>query len=130
MAFKKTACATVRDVQPYIEGVAKNLADRIWGPKGPPWGTKLTELEDLVVAIRAVLSEKMLEQAVKRQAAESAERPAEFRDCPSCGGVTQHRDPEPRLMKTRGGEAEWQEPHEYCPRCRRAFFPSVEKSGD
>jgi NADH pyrophosphatase NudC (nudix superfamily) len=130
MAFKKTSSATVNDVQPYLEGVAKNLADRIWGPKGPPWGTKLTELEDVVVAIREFLSEKMLEQAVKRQAAESLERSAEFRACPSCGGVTQQRDPEARLVKTRCGEAEWQEPHEYCPRCRRAFFPSVEKSGD
>lgn len=130
MAFTKTTDSTVSDVRPYLEGVAKNLADRVWGPQGPPWGTKLTELEDLVVAIREVLSEKMLQQALKRQAAESTGRPAEFRDCPGCSGAAEERDPEPRLMKTRGGEAEWQEPHEYCRRCRRAFFPSVEESGD
>lgn len=130
MAFTKTTSATVSDVQPYLEGIAKNLADRIWGPQGPPWGTKLAELEDIVVAIREVLSEKMLQQALKRQAAESSGRAADWGDCPGCGGVTEPRAPEPRLVQTRGGAAEWPEPHEYCPRCRRAFFPSVEKSGD
>lgn len=130
MAFKKATPAVVDEVRPYLEGVAKNLADRIWGPKGPPWGTKLTELEDLVVAIREVLSTEMLEQGLNRQAADAAERPAEYRDCPSCGGQTRSCAPEPNFKQTRGGEVEWQEPHEYCPRCRRAFFPSVEKSGD
>jgi hypothetical protein len=130
MAFKKVASAAVDEVRPYLEGVAKNLADRLWGPNGPPWGTKLSEMEDLVVAIREVLSTEMLEQGLKRQAADAAERPAEYRDCPSCSGQTRSCDPEPNLKQTRGGEVEWQEPHQYCPRCRRAFFPSVEESGD
>jgi hypothetical protein len=29
--------AAVEQVQPYIEGVAKNLVDRIYGPDGLPW---------------------------------------------------------------------------------------------
>ena len=130
MAFKKATSAVVDEVRPYLQGVAKNLADRLWGPTGPPWGTKMTDLEDLVVAIREVLSTEMLEQGLERQAADAAERPAEFRDCPSCGGQTTSRDPEPAFKQSRGGEVEWQEPHEHCPRCRRAFFPSVEKLGD
>jgi NADH pyrophosphatase NudC (nudix superfamily) len=130
MAFVKQKSSVPDSVRPYLEGVAKNLADRLWGPNGPPWGTSLSELEDLVVSLRQILSEQMLHVALQRQAAEDTPRSAEFRDCPSCGKPTESREPEPRLVNTRGGEAEWQEPHAYCPRCRRAFFPSVQKLGD
>ncbi|HEY2910105.1 MAG TPA: hypothetical protein VGI99_07655 [Gemmataceae bacterium] len=30
---------------------------------------------------------------------------------------------------TRGGEAVWQEPREFCRRCRRDFFPSDQEPG-
>src|SRR3984893_2292441 len=61
MARAKKRSPEVEEIRALVEGVAKNLADRIWGPKGPKWGTKLTQLEDLVVEIRDILSEKMLE---------------------------------------------------------------------
>jgi hypothetical protein len=108
--------------------VAKNLVDRLYGPDGPPWGTKLTELEDIVVAVREALSEKMLAQALERQAA--TERPEAFQSCSGCGGPVEGRDPEPRIVQTRGGGAIWSEPQEYCRKCRQSFFPSVEESGD
>jgi hypothetical protein len=130
MAFAKTVESTVADLDTYIEGVAKSIADRVWGAKGPAWGTKLTEVEEIAVAVRESLSKKVLEQAAKRQAATSDERLEEFRDCPQCGGATRKDEPEPRIVMTRGGEIEWQEPKEHCPRCRRAFFPSVQRIGD
>lgn len=130
MAFTKTVESKVAECDMYLDGVAKNLADRLFGADGPAWGTKLSELEEIVVTIRDSLSKKMLEQATKRQAATSVERPEEFRNCPQCGGPTRKGDPEPRIVETRGGEIEWQEPKEHCPRCRRAFFPSVERTGD
>src|SRR5260370_4118443 len=68
MARKKKVPAAVEPVQAYIEGVAKNLVDRIYGPQGLPWGTKLTELEDAVIAVRDALSAKMLAQSLERQA--------------------------------------------------------------
>lgn len=129
MAMVNSTSAAVDELRPVLEGLAKNLADRLWGPAGPPWGTKLSALEDLVVAVRQVISEKMLHEALQRQSAGTADRPAEYLVCPGCGGPMRERDPEPRLVKTRGGEAEWQEPREHCTRCRRAFFPSVEESG-
>ena len=128
MAFIKKTPAAVDEVRPYLHGVAKHLVDRIWGPRGPAWGTKLTEMEDLLVAIQEVLTERMLTQALQRQALDPAtERPSEYQQCPGCAGATQADDPEPRLVHTRGGEAEWQEPRDFCRRCRRAFFPSVEE---
>ena len=130
MAFKKAGSAIVDAVRPELEGFAKILADRLWGAKGPAWGTTLTEIEDIVVAVRDALGEKMLHNALQRQAAESAERPVEFRHCHRCGLPTDPREPEPRFVQTRGGGGDWQEPHEHGTRCRRAFSPSVEKPGD
>ena len=130
MAFSKQTAPSIDEVRPYLHGVAKHLVDRIWGPRGPAWGTKLTEREDLLVAIQETLAERMLQQALQRQAADpAAERAPEYQHGPSCHGVTDADDPEPRLVQTRAGEAEWQEPHEYCRPCRRAFFPSVQEPG-
>lgn len=35
MAFAKTVESTVADLDTYIEGVAKNIADRLWGRRDP-----------------------------------------------------------------------------------------------
>ena len=133
MAHGKKSSREVEEVRAYVEGVAKNLADRLWGPQGPPWGTKLTQLEDLVVEIREVLSEKMLQLGLERQALTPAEeRPPAFEHCPGCGQALPP-DPQepttPRGVQTRGGGAQWQEPQHYCRKCRQAFFPSVQEPG-
>jgi hypothetical protein len=127
---KKVVPAAVEPVQTYIEGVAKSLVDRIYGPDGLPWGTKLSELEDVVVAVRDALSEKMLAQALERQALSAERRPAPFQKCSRCQGPVEAKpDAEPRNVETRAGEAEWDEPQCYCRKCRRSFFPSEPKPG-
>jgi len=135
MASVKSTSSKIEAAQPYLEGVAKNLVDRIWGPSGPLWGTKLTEMEDVMIALQQVILEKMLQLALQRQVAEETVRPTEFQNCPNCGGVTADKekgdkDREKRTVATRVGKAQWPEPHLHCPRCRRDFFPSVPKSGD
>jgi len=130
MAKKKKVPAVVEPVQSYVEGVAKNLIDRLYGPKGLPWGTRLTELEDVVLAVRQTLTEAMLKQALERQAQTSAERPEPYQSCPGCQGRVEPRpDPEPRNVQTRVGEAEWDEPNCYCRKCRQSFFPSEQELG-
>lgn len=144
MAGTKKADPRVAPVENYLNGVAKSLVDRLYGPQGLPWGTRLTELEDTVLAIRHYLSEQMLNQVLQRQADRGDERPQEYRDCPSCGGPVQTKHPPlcdtateptgqpppgPRTLATRGGEAAWHEPASYCPSCRRSFSPSVQESG-
>ena len=127
---QKELPATVEPVRAYIEGVAKNLVDRIYGPQGLPWGTKLTELEDVVIAVRDTLSEKMLAQALERQAQTAEQRPEPFQKCSGCSGpVASQPDAEPRTVQTRAGAAQWDEPHAYCRHCRQAFFPSEQKPG-
>ena len=46
MLSPKKRTPKVEEVRGYVEGVAKNLVDKLYGPEGPPWGTTLTELED------------------------------------------------------------------------------------
>jgi hypothetical protein len=118
-------------VRPYLEGVAKSLVDRLYGEKGPAWGTPLSAIEDTIRAIRQVLSEKMLDEALQRQADTVDHRPADFQGWPKCGQPVQ-RDPDRddfRILQTDVGEAEWREPATYCRQCRRAFFPSDQGPG-
>lgn len=130
MARTKKATKDVDEVLPYLEGVAKNLVDRLYGPAGPAWGTRFSELEETVGAIRKALTERLPHQALERQAAQ-AERPPEYNVCPGCGRpATAAGPPQPRQLDTGDGEARWQEPKTRCDTCRRDFFPSEQESGD
>ncbi len=129
MARAKKRTPPVEEVRPYVEGVAKNLIDKLYGPQGPAWGTKLTEIEDLFVAIRDVLTEKMLADALMRQAASQTGSPSAYRTCPGCQQPLVCPDTNDRILETRAGDAEWAEPEGYCDRCRRSFFPSVQEPG-
>jgi hypothetical protein len=129
MVRAKKRTPKVEEVRPYVEGVAKNLIDKLYGPDGPAWGTKLTEIEDLFVAIREVLSESMLADALARQAAAQAEGPTPQRRCPGCQQPLACAATNERVVETRAGDAVWAEPEGYCDRCRRSFFPSVQEPG-
>jgi hypothetical protein len=133
MARKQKRTKEVDNVRAYLQGVAKNLADKLYGPQGPVWGTKLSAMEDLCLDIREVLSEELLNQALQRQAtAHTQQSPAEFRACPGCQRPLdwEEKETQERLVETGAGAAEWSEPAGYCRPCRRSFFPSVPQSGD
>lgn len=130
MARNKKATKEVDEVLPYLEGVAKSLVDRLYGPAGPAWGTKFSDLEETVATIREALTEKMLHQALARQAVQ-VERPPEYDVCPGCGRpTTAAAAPQPRRLETGGGDAVWEEPKTRCQQCRRDFFPSKQEFGD
>jgi hypothetical protein len=144
MARTKSTNTQLAAVEQYLNGVAKSLIDRLYGPNGLPWGTRLTELEDTVLALRQHLSEQMITLALQRQADSCDERPKDYRDCPSCGAVVESKHappadtgtlpgegqppPEPRGLETRGGDIAWHEREWYCRTCRRSFSPSVQES--
>jgi hypothetical protein len=127
MSRPKRRTPKVEEVRPYVEGVAKNLVDKLYGPDGPAWGTRLTEIEELLLAIREVLTEKMLDDALARQAA--AHAPTAALTCPGCQRPLDCEATNDRILQTQAGEAEWAEPEGYCRHCRRSFFPSVEGPG-
>ena len=87
-------------------------------------------IEALMLDIREVLTERMLAEALARQATAHQQRPDDDRPCPGCQQPLAYADTSPRIVQTRAGEAEWSEPEAYCSRCRRAFFPSVPEPGD
>lgn len=130
MAHSTIDTTSAEPVRLYLEGVAKSLVDRLFGPKGPAWGTRFTEIENTVLAIRELLGESILDNALQRQADEAAQRPEEFVRCPKCDGELDDRPPESRTVMTRAGQTTWDEPANHCPRCRRAFFPSGQKPRD
>jgi hypothetical protein len=133
MARKQKRTREVENVRAYVEGVAKNLADKLYGSQGPAWGTKLTEIEALCLDIREVLSEHLLELALQRQAAAQHElTEKQFRVCPSCQRPLDwdKQETHERIVQTDAGEAAWSEPEGYCHSCRRSFFPSVAQSRD
>jgi hypothetical protein len=133
MARKQKRTKEVDNVRSYIEGVAKNLVDKLYGPSGPAWGTKLKDLEALCLDMREILCEEVLELALQRQAVAHAQQTEEkFRVCPGCQRPLSWdpNETQERIVETDAGTAEWSEPEGYCRRCRRSFFPSVPKSGN
>ena len=129
MASVKKRTPQVEQLRPYLEGVGKNLTDKLYGPAGLPWGTKLSELEALLLEVRDILTEKVLAEALTRQAATHPERPPSYRGCPGCQEPITCADHSPRRVTTDAGEAQWSEPEGYCRRCRQAFFPSDPEPG-
>ncbi len=131
MARQQKRSPQVDEVRAYVEGVAKNLVDKLYGPQGPAWGTKLTEIEALCLDIRQLLTQKMLDESLARQAAAVGQQPATATTCPGCQQplTFQPDEAEARLVHTAVGDAQWREPQGYCTRCRRAFFPSVQSPG-
>lgn len=125
MPRRNKRTAEVENVRTYVEGVAKNLCDKLYGPQGPAWGTKLTEIEDVCLDIREILTEQMLAESLRRQ----AEAQGPEATCPECGEMLNCTPKKPRRVTTRAGDAAWVEPEAFCRHCRRAFSPSVEEPG-
>jgi len=129
MARAKKRTPKVEALRPYVEGVAKNLVEKLYGPHGPAWGTKLTQIEDVLLEIREVLTEKMLDLTVAQQATATDQGHPPYRNCPGCHQPLPCDATNPRLLQTRAGAAHGSEPEGYCDRCRRAWFPSVQEPG-
>jgi hypothetical protein len=136
MATENQVHSEVEKCRGVLEGVAKNVADRLYGPHGPPLGTSFENLERTALLLGRVVQKHFLDLALARQATafapvkpdpSSPSRPALL--CPSCGRDGLPRDPEPRILHSRAGEAEWLEPQLYCPKCRKAFFPQSKSLG-
>jgi len=115
------------ELRPVVASAAKNLANHLWGSQGPAWGTSFASLEELTAQVTELLAEQLLQQALQRQAHQPL--PDDLQACPTCSGPLSEQPPEPRSVHTTVGTTDWQEPARFCPRCRRAFFPSIQEPG-
>jgi len=127
MAKETPAVEIPVHLRPVLQAAAKNLLYHLYGPEGPPWGTRLAQMEQLVGQLSNYLGPELRQQALQRQANQPVPEP--LRHCPGCGRPTQARDPQLRSIQTDRGSANWQEPASYCDHCRKAFFPSVQEPG-
>ena len=116
------------ELRSLLKQVAGDLVDRLYGPNGPDWGTRFAQIEAVAIQLGQLVSAQMVTEAVARQADSAV--PPSLDACPTCSGPIQAKPPEPRIVTTPAGDAEWSEPQRFCDRCRKAFFPSVQEPGD
>jgi hypothetical protein len=113
-----------------VQGMAKYLCERVYGPAGPSWGTLLSEIEQAATVLSASLRKEFLDLALSHQAAHFLQAPPAAEClCPCCGRDTLPKEPEPRILFCRAAVVEWSEPHRYCSKCRKAFFPQSRRLG-
>jgi hypothetical protein len=124
---KEAVARQAQEVGEEIQRFAEQLRRKVYARGYPDWGTLFSEIEELGVQIGDAVCREFVEQAVCQQAA--GEEGGREHRCPTCDGPLESRDAEPHPLLTRRGEIGWQEPQAYCPQCRKAFFPSVERSG-
>jgi len=130
MAVHEKQPAEVENCRCLLQGSVKNLADRLYGPSGPAWRTTFSHLEKVAVLLGGSLQKHLLATLLARQAAAfHTAPPVGACQCPSCGDDTLARDPEPRIVHSCAGDAEWSEPQRYCGKCRKAFFPQSQSLG-
>src|SRR4051794_20825605 len=125
---KQDVSALLDALRPALEAAAKNVLRHAFGAEGMPWGTRLDDLEEMAVQVGEQLSRDVVRQALARQAEGPLPEPSQL--CPCCGALGEPRKaPKRPPLQTRVGEVAWDEPSSYCPRCRRAFFPSEQGLG-
>jgi hypothetical protein len=130
MATVEKTSPEVEECRFLLDGSAKNLVDRLYGPRGLPWGTSFSHLERTAVQLASAVRKRFLHLALTRQSDAFLNDPPEpLCRCPSCQRDTVTADPEPRILHCRAGAAEWIEPQRYCRHCRKAYFPQSKSLG-
>ena len=96
MATLEKASSEVDNCRFLLQGMAKNLADRLYGPQGPPAGTRLTHLETIADLLTQSIRQSFLDLLLARQSAAFHQAlPADLRLCPSCQHETLPAEAEP-----------------------------------
>jgi hypothetical protein len=86
----------------------------------------LTQIEDIVLALRQRLSEQMAQEVVEAQA---ARQPAPGVLCPHCGQEMRYKGRKAIRPRTWVGDVQIARGYYYCPACKVGFFPLDEQLG-
>ena len=114
--------ATAEELRAQVWEFARKLVAEQSPREGQPGIPLFTVLEDAAIAIGDAVTEELIEQELARHAEHGC-------DCPQCGQRGLRKGERERLVQTRRGKVKFTEPEFYCPRCRRAFFPSFGSDG-
>jgi len=79
----------------------------------------LTQIEDMVLALRERLGQAMVEGVIESQ---EQEQPVEV-GCPKCGGVMRYKGHTGKMVESRVGEIDLSRGHYYCENCKEGIFP-------
>jgi hypothetical protein len=111
------------ELQVRIEWMARQLCDvagEVDEWEGDCW---LDAVENQAIEITDALAAEVVKQ-------QSANRPpGDEAICPACGQAGRFRGTRERELITRRGPTTIIEPEHYCPGCRRAFFPALQRAG-
>jgi predicted nucleic acid-binding Zn ribbon protein len=122
----RDATAIRTELQADLGQIARQLGRKVY-PEGLPRGTKFSDLEAIAGTLGDEIARQLIETHVQEQADGWADQ--EPGACPECGGPTRTAPDQSRALTTTQGKVAWKEHVEYCPRCRRAFFPSKPSVG-
>ena len=86
----------------------------------PPEGElNLTQIEDMVLNLRAQMSQAVTQALLDREA--QAQVPKLI--CPECGKATHNKGVKSKQVVTRTGDTQVERTYVYCASCGKGFFP-------
>ncbi len=88
---------------------------------------RLVDFEELTYQIGDEIARQLCQHVLLGRAERALK--GEFGDCPECGEPGMVCEPEPTVLAGLRGELAYRQPHYYCPRCRRSFFPMAASLG-
>lgn len=80
----------------------------------------LTQIEEVVLALRKRLSQKMAEDVIQAQ---EAKQPVPGPKCAHCGREMEYKGQKKVEPQTWVGDLKIERGHYYCQKCREGFFP-------
>lgn len=116
--------ATNADLEQRIREIAADLAREFEGIEEEQNSCLMTRIEDLASEIGDSLAGRLMEQRLESRDDE------DVLCCPYCEKPSRLKGRRKRAVETKRGPIEITEPEYYCRRCRKAFFPSLQTTGD
>ena len=110
---------TRHELEAALEAQSKQMIQELldWNETHP--APDLTQIEDIVLALREKLSQAMVESVITSQ---ESVQPVEW-SCPKCGGRMRYKGRKTKGVESRVGEVALERGYYYCAACQQGIFP-------